>query len=491
MSKRILVATYESEDGLLAGARAARQAGLTILDAYTPYAVHGLDKAMGLKPSRLTWVCFAFGALGVIFITWFQFWTSAVSWPVNIGGKPWNSLPAFAPAIFEMMVLFAGLGTVIVLFAISRLWPGKRSSTIVPGTTDDRFALVVEHETAAMDLEEVRATFETSHPLAIEDRVLELNESRAPLNDDLTRAPRSQTWLGAVNWTLAAFLLFLAITVVFGVRNPTRPNWEVFREMFRSPASSALSSSSVLPDGITFQAPVPHTIPQGLLPLHYEATDASAALAGQELENPYKPNEQGLILPAIIARGRSVFTKYCACCHGPTGAGDGPVSRRGFPPPTSYAVGKSNEMKDGQIFHMLTYGKGNMPSHAAQVPRGDRWKVILYVRQLQANAKAELAKAEAAAEAEKQAAAKKANASKADTEKAGATEEKQTSGTSDNDKTSGKPSGNATESKATTTETESKSSESKPLKLDGPQTNKKTSSDDTSGLSGNSGDRKS
>ena len=68
---------------------------------------------MGLRPSRLPWVCFVLGLLGAVAMLLFQYWATAVSWPINVGGKPWNSLPAFVPVTFEVMVLCAGVGTVV------------------------------------------------------------------------------------------------------------------------------------------------------------------------------------------------------------------------------------------------------------------------------------------------------------------------------------------------------------------------------------------
>ena len=75
---------------------------------------------------------------------WFQYWTSAIDWPVNIGGKPFNSLPAFVPIIFEVAVLFASLGVVLALFLRCGLFPGRRITVPAPGVLDDRFALVAE-----------------------------------------------------------------------------------------------------------------------------------------------------------------------------------------------------------------------------------------------------------------------------------------------------------------------------------------------------------
>ena len=73
MSKQLLLATFEHADDLLAATMVAREKGLRIVDAFTPYAVHGLDRAMGLRPSRLTWVCFTFAMIGVCGMLWILF----------------------------------------------------------------------------------------------------------------------------------------------------------------------------------------------------------------------------------------------------------------------------------------------------------------------------------------------------------------------------------------------------------------------------------
>ena len=81
--------------------------------------------------------------------------------------------------------------------------------------------------------------------------------------------------------------------------------------------------------------------------------------------------------------GEFVFENYCATCHGAGGLGNGPVAQRGFPPPPSLLADKTRKMKDGHLFHVLTYGQNNMPSYASQISREDRWNVIGYVRSLQ------------------------------------------------------------------------------------------------------------
>jgi hypothetical protein len=148
---RVLRGIFTEEDDLMQATRTCREEGLEIVDAYTPYAVHGLDRAMGLKPSRIAWVCFILGALGCCLKLWFQVWTSIYSWPVNIGGKPLNSLPAFVPVTFEVAVLFAGLGIIFTLFIRSRLFPWSRRKPVHPRITDDRFALDIRQSDPNLD----------------------------------------------------------------------------------------------------------------------------------------------------------------------------------------------------------------------------------------------------------------------------------------------------------------------------------------------------
>lgn len=143
MSAPVLVGYFDSEEKVLDATRAVREAGYSLHDVYTPYAVHGLDEAMGLKPSRLTWVCFGAGLLGGSLALALQLYTSVVSWPLNVGGKPFNSFPAFVPVAFELTVLFAALITVGSFLARVKLFPGNRRAAL-PRVTDDRFAIALE-----------------------------------------------------------------------------------------------------------------------------------------------------------------------------------------------------------------------------------------------------------------------------------------------------------------------------------------------------------
>jgi mono/diheme cytochrome c family protein len=202
--------------------------------------------------------------------------------------------------------------------------------------------------------------------------------------------------ISRMNVVLAGLLaLVLGLAALVRV-DYSKPNLEVLPDMKYTPAWSAYANNPNFSNGRTLQAPVVGTIARGDLPLHFEATKEDALRAGEELRNPLSSTadtEQGPAseaekerLKASLQRGGEVYRVYCIACHGAAAAGDGPVSQRGFPPPPSLLTGKSRQMKDGQLFHILTYGQGSMSSFAPQLSHARRWDVIHYIRDLQSKA---------------------------------------------------------------------------------------------------------
>jgi hypothetical protein len=160
-TRRSLVVVFEREEDLLAAARAARAEGHALLDAFAPYPVHGLDEAMALRPSRIPYVGFAAGLLGLALGVALQVWTSAVDWPLDVGGKPRSSLPAFVPVAFELVILLAGLGA----FAAFLLRGGRSGlrPPVSPRLADDRFALVLSEGREPWRLAEFGARARAEH----------------------------------------------------------------------------------------------------------------------------------------------------------------------------------------------------------------------------------------------------------------------------------------------------------------------------------------
>jgi hypothetical protein len=170
MTRRVLVGRFANEEDVLGAAQAAREDGFAIVDAYTPYPVHGLDQAMGLRPSRLPWACFVFGLIGVVFAITSQHWAMAHSWPLNVGGKPWNSIPAFIPTTFEVMVLIGGLGLVFTFLLRCRLLPGREASPLFQGATDDTYVLVLERPEDIGNEQAARQMFRRYHAVDVVDQ---------------------------------------------------------------------------------------------------------------------------------------------------------------------------------------------------------------------------------------------------------------------------------------------------------------------------------
>jgi len=173
VNRRLFAAYFDREEDILAATRAVRDRGYEIMDVFTPYALHGLDRAMGLKPSRLPLVCLFFALLGATAKLWFQIWTSASDWPLDVGGKPLVSIPAFVPVTFEITVLFAGLGTVAAFFLVSRLFPGRKRKMKFEGATNDRFVLVLVENDAAFDPKAAERLCSSYHCVKVEERIEE------------------------------------------------------------------------------------------------------------------------------------------------------------------------------------------------------------------------------------------------------------------------------------------------------------------------------
>lgn len=183
---------------------------------------------------------------------------------------------------------------------------------------------------------------------------------------------------GVQNLLLLAALAVAAVMAWTIRRDPSRPGLEIMPDMAHSVPFDSFAENPVFADGKTLQPPPEGTIPRGALPVHYKATPEDLIRAGEELTNPYASNDED-----AVRRANRVYQAFCSHCHGLGGAGDGPVAMRGFPAPPSLLAPEARALADGAIYHIVTFGRGNMPAHAAQISRDDRWKVILHIRSLQ------------------------------------------------------------------------------------------------------------
>ena len=149
MSSKVIHAIYDDDDVLLHAVKDVKAANHHIEEVFTPFPVHGLDKAMGLAPTRIAIASFMFGCLGLSVAIWLTNYIMIEDWPQNIGGKPsfsyLENMPAFVPIMFEMTVFFAAHLMVITFYMRSKLWPFKKAENPNPLTTDDKFLVEIEY----------------------------------------------------------------------------------------------------------------------------------------------------------------------------------------------------------------------------------------------------------------------------------------------------------------------------------------------------------
>lgn len=172
MSNKVIHVLYNDDDVLMDAVRQTRAAHHHIEEIYTPFPVHGLDKAMGLAPTRIAITSFLYGLVGLSFAIFLLYYTMILDWPQDIGGKPSFSfiqnMPAFVPIMFEETVFFAAHLMVITFYLRSKLWPFKQAENPDVRTTDDHFLMEVA---ANGDVDQMVSFFENTG--AVEVKVIE------------------------------------------------------------------------------------------------------------------------------------------------------------------------------------------------------------------------------------------------------------------------------------------------------------------------------
>lgn len=142
--KKFIVGSFNDEKVLFPAIKNVRRAGYKIHDVYTPFPVHGLDHAMGIRETSLHTAGFIYGITGTATALGCMGWIFTSDWPLNIGGKPHFPLPAFIPITFETTVLFSAVGMVMTFCYLCQLMPGVKKHHFSMRATDDHFVMVIE-----------------------------------------------------------------------------------------------------------------------------------------------------------------------------------------------------------------------------------------------------------------------------------------------------------------------------------------------------------
>ncbi len=165
----------------------------------------------------------------------------------------------------------------------------------------------------------------------------------------------------------------LGLTLLACERDHRKPAFMFFPEMVESVPYDSFAPNANHKDGKTLQRPVKGTVPRGFLPYPFPEDRERAA---KELKN-ILPNTK-----AVVARGQHYYEAFCLPCHGVMGKGDGPLIPK-YPNPPSFTAKSMRHMPEGEIYHVITMGSGQMAPYATQIDPEDRWAIVRYVQVLQ------------------------------------------------------------------------------------------------------------
>jgi hypothetical protein len=167
-----LLAEFETPEQLLEAVRRTRQEGYRKLDAYTPFPVEGLSEEVGFQRTWLPAFVLAAGIVGALGGFALQYWISKIAYPLNVGGRPLNSWPAFIPVTFEMTILLAALTAVLGMILLNGLplpYHPVFNAPRFARASQDRFFLSIEAEDPKFDREQTKAFLLSLHPHSIEE----------------------------------------------------------------------------------------------------------------------------------------------------------------------------------------------------------------------------------------------------------------------------------------------------------------------------------
>lgn len=368
MSERKLFSitgVFNNPDDIIRAAEEASETGYTKYDIHTPYPVHGMDDAMRLGPSRLSYVALAAGLtalLGAFALLW---WITGLDYPVIIGGKPHFSPPAFVPVLFEVIVLTASIVTVVAMLFIYFKLPNNsyplHGTEYMKMVAADKYGISIQKTDPKFDENEVKAFLSNIGALEIQE--IYYDEEEANVTNRVFE-PK--------------FIVFLIITAIF-TSGVTYFGFNVMQ--FLPPFNWMMEQQKVLPqeishffaDGQGMRQPVEGTIARGSEFYQFRGNQAAASIT---LVNPLLPSK------ANLENGKKNYNVFCSPCHGYLGKGDSRL-RGQFPNPPTLHSDKVRDWTDGDFYHVITVGQNIMPPYASQILPEERWAIILYIRALQ------------------------------------------------------------------------------------------------------------
>lgn len=144
INKKFLVGVYDDDDVVLSAVGKLKNSGVKIYEVYSPFAIHGMDTAIGHPRTRIGIAAFCFGCTGFLCALLLTTWTMGIDWPMVIGGKDPISLPNYVPVMFELTVLFTAFGMTISFFITNGLGPTVKPLLFDPRCTDNKFVMAID-----------------------------------------------------------------------------------------------------------------------------------------------------------------------------------------------------------------------------------------------------------------------------------------------------------------------------------------------------------
>jgi mono/diheme cytochrome c family protein len=386
-SKRLfgLIAEFETTDELLAASERVRDAGYTKWDTHSPFPVHGIDEAMGIRRTILPLIVLVSGVVGALTGLGLQVWVSAYYYPLIISGKPYWSIPAFIPVTFELTVLFSGLAAVFGMFILNglpALYHGVfNSSRLTSRMTTDQFYISIEAADPRFNLNQARGLLESTGSKYVEV-VEETGQPSLP--------PCIRKWFAPAAWVAISLALVPPAVVYLARSRPSETTrLQLIWDMDQQPKFRTQSVNPLFADGRAMRSQVPGTVARG------EAFADSALYQGLD-KGQFAVRSPLPVTGALLKRGQKVFNIYCSQCHGMDGYGAGAVAVRaerpgvsdGWVPPLSMHEEVVRTREDGHLFNTITNGIRTMPAYGDQIRTEDRWAVVAYVRALQRSQRA-------------------------------------------------------------------------------------------------------
>jgi len=373
-----LLAEYDTPSQILHAAKAIRKAGFTKWDTYTPFAVHGIDDAMGIKMTILPWFTLCAGLIGLATAITLQWWTNAHDYKWIISGKPFWSIPANVPIMFELTVLLSAITTLVGMLMLNNLpHPSHPLDQVrrFARVTDDKFFLMIEASDPKFDDIETRELLASTHAVAIET-VLEDRVTEDKLPTGLV--------YGLIIVAVASVVPF-ALAAKARYTKSDSPRIHIIQDMDSQPKYKAQRENPFFADKRATRPAIDGTVAVD------DARDDDKFYKGKEGDAWARTFPSQITLnEATMERGRERFGIYCTPCHGQIGLGDGMVAKRAdslaqgtWIPPTNMTQEYLRQMPVGELFNSISNGIRNMPGYAPQIKTEDRWAIIMYLRALQ------------------------------------------------------------------------------------------------------------